>query len=131
VSNWSAPGGECQHNIAYWKNADWWGIGPGAHSHVAGTRWWNVKHPARYAAALAAGESVRAGEETLTREQRTLEDTMLGIRMRGGLPAAAYASEIDALLDDGLVEFTDEPGYVALTLKGRLVADAVVRELIP
>lgn len=129
VSNWSAPGGACQHNIAYWRNADWWGIGPGAHSHVAGTRWWNVKHPARYAAALAAGGNLRAGEETLTQEQCILEDTMLGIRMRAGVPAASHQSELAALVADGLVELTEDHSRFALTLKGRLLADAVVKRL--
>lgn len=129
VSNWSAPGGECQHNIAYWKNADWWGIGPGAHSHLSGTRWWNVKHPARYAAALAAGESVRAGEETLTTEERDLEATMLGVRMRAGVPVTDHETELAELLAQGLVELSDDGSRFALTLKGRLLADAVVKQL--
>ena len=53
VSNWARPGGECRHNLTYWRGGDWWGFGPGAHSHVGGVRWWNVKHPSTYAARLA------------------------------------------------------------------------------
>jgi oxygen-independent coproporphyrinogen-3 oxidase len=66
VSNWSKQGGECRHNMAYWRNTDWWGIGPGAHSHVDGTRWWNVKHPRTYAQRIQAGLSPQEAEETTT-----------------------------------------------------------------
>ena len=61
VSNWARDAGaRCRHNLAYWTGGDWWGVGPGAHSHVGGVRWWNVKHPAAYAAALAAGRTGRS-----------------------------------------------------------------------
>ena len=67
VSNWSRdPSGRCRHNEGYWRGDAWWGVGPGAHSHVGGVRWWNVKHPRTYAARLAAGASPAAGRETLT-----------------------------------------------------------------
>ena len=72
VSNWAASDAtaRCRHNLGYWLDGDWWGLGPGAHSHLAGARWWNVKHPARYAALLAAGESPEAGREELTDAER-------------------------------------------------------------
>jgi putative oxygen-independent coproporphyrinogen III oxidase len=73
VSNWARPGGECRHNLAYWSGADWWGFGPGAHSHSSGKRWWNVKHPAAYAQRLGAGEFPIQGQEFLTPAQREVD----------------------------------------------------------
>ena len=87
VSNWAASeAAACRHNLGYWLDGDWWGLGPGAHSHLAGRRWWNVKHPARYAAALAAGESPEAGSEVLTDAERHTERVMLRLRLASGLP---------------------------------------------
>ena len=129
VSNWAIPGGECAHNLAYWQDADWWGVGPGAHSHVGGRRWWNHKHPARYAADISVGKEPLAGEESLTDEQRTVERIMLGIRLRQGLPLDQVApSVVDDLKGRGLVEL--EGGRVVLTRQGRLLGDAVARDLI-
>ncbi len=66
VSNWArSESARCRHNELYWTDANWWGAGPGAHSHVGGVRWWNVKHPVRYAAALESARSPAAGRETL------------------------------------------------------------------
>ena len=87
VSNWAASdAAACRHNLGYWLDGDWWGLGPGAHSHLSGTRWWNVKHPARYAAALTAGESPAAGREELTDAERHTERVMLRLRLASGLP---------------------------------------------
>ena len=132
ISNWSRPGGQCRHNLAYWRNADWWGIGPGAHSHLGGVRWWNVKHPATYAERIRTGASPMADEERLTDEQRELERVMLGIRTSDGvpaddLPAAAGALVADGLLDDGQWA----AGRAVLTRRGRLLANTVVRALVP
>lgn len=89
VSNWArSASGECRHNLAYWRSDDWWGIGPGAHSHVNGVRWWNVKHPARYAQTLGERHLPRASSETLTPEDRHVETVMLTARCREGLPRA-------------------------------------------
>ena len=89
VSNWAASdAAACRHNLGYWLDGDWWGLGPGAHSHLAGTRWWNVKHPARYAALLAAGESPEAGREELTAAEQHTERVMLRLRLASGLPLA-------------------------------------------
>jgi putative oxygen-independent coproporphyrinogen III oxidase len=136
VSNWAAsPAATCRHNIGYWRDGDWWGLGPGAHSHVAGMRWWNVKHPARYAALLAAGESPEADRELLTDAERHTERVMLRLRLATGLPldllggagtaAAARAAE-DGLLDP--VALGD--GRAVLTRRGRLLADGVVHALL-
>ncbi|GAB2806733.1 radical SAM family heme chaperone HemW [Actinocorallia aurea] len=128
LSNWALPGGECAHNVLYWKGADWWGAGPGAHSHVGGTRWWNVKHPAAYASRLAEGGTPAHAREVLDAETRLVERILLEIRLREGCPLelldAATVAEQEAR---GLVERVD--GRAVLTLQGRLLADAVVRDL--
>jgi len=133
VSNWSRPGGECRHNIAYWRSDDWWGIGPGAHSHVAGVRWWNAKHPRTYADALASGASPEGGREVLTEKDKSVERVMLALRMRDGLDSREVSDEgwLGRTLDAGLID--DEAlakGRVVLTRPGRLLADRLVRELI-
>ena len=137
VSNWaSSPSAECRHNIGYWQGGDWWGAGPGAHSHVGGVRWWNVKHPAKYAAELAAGRSPAAGRETLSDEDRRVERVLLEIRLAAGLavdaldPAglsAAASCAADGLLDPVALS----AGRCILTPRGRLLADAVVHRLLP
>jgi oxygen-independent coproporphyrinogen-3 oxidase len=136
VSNWSR--GEHQrarHNEGYWLGHDWWGIGPGAHSHVGGTRWWNVRHPVAYAARLAAGESPAHGREVLTPLQRQVERVLLGIRLREGHPLSdvppAGAVAAKELAGEGLLDAAAlADGRAALTLRGRLLADAVVRRLV-
>ena len=127
ISNWARPDGECRHNLAYWRNRTWIGIGPGAHSHQDGTRWWNTKHPARYAEQVAAGQLPRADQEVLTVAQRRVEDIMLGIRMRDGLPAGDFAPDVVATLhDEGLIEVGER---IRLTRSGRLLANRVIERL--
>ena len=131
ISNWARPGRECRHNAVYWRSGNWWGYGPGAHSHVNGTRFWNVKHPLAYARRIGAGESPAAARETLTASERRREDVMLGIRLREGIEVPQGAGPLVArFADDGLVD----PGRAAggrlvLTRKGRLLADSVTRDL--
>lgn len=132
VSNWATgDAAECKHNIGYWDGGDWWGAGPGAHSHIGGTRFWNVKHPARYSEQLASGAFPVAGSELLTAEDRHLEELMLKIRLRTGLPAEVLdRSErrtADQVVTDGLMVF--EGDRYVLTDRGRLLADAVVRTI--
>jgi len=137
VSNWVRdPAQRSRHNRAYWTGQDWWGIGPGAHSHVGGVRWWNVKHPAAYADRLAQGVSPAAGRETLDSETRRVERVLLEVRLREGLPTDALTPlgrrEVAALIADELVEPGPAlRGAVVLTLRGRLLADGVVRRLLP
>lgn len=137
VSNWArTPGQECRHNLAYWRGDDWWGIGPGAHSHVGGVRWWNVKHPTAYAGRLAQGVSPAAGRETLDLETRNVERVMLEARLRSGLEVNALGPagrhQMAGLIADGLVDPAAAfRGRLVLTLKGRLLADAVVRRILP
>jgi len=133
VANWAAsPADACRHNLGYWRGGDWWGIGPGAHSHVGGVRWWNVLHPATYAARLAEGSSPAAGRELLDAETRRVERVMLELRLADGLPLDALddvgrAAAAQAT-DDGLTTLARDD-RVRLTLRGRLLADAVVRSL--
>jgi oxygen-independent coproporphyrinogen-3 oxidase len=141
VSNWArTPGDACRHNVGYWQGQDWWGIGPGAHSYLetpggASRRWWNVKHPRAYAERLRAGESPEGGGEDLADEQRYADRDMLGIRLSEGLPVSELRppgrTRLDALARDGLIEPTPTGQDVAivLTRRGRLLADAVIREL--
>ncbi|WP_347107558.1 radical SAM family heme chaperone HemW [Paenarthrobacter sp. S56] len=137
VSNWSrTPDQACRHNLAYWRGDDWWGIGPGAHSHVGGVRWWNVKHPTAYASRLAAGTSPAAGRETLDAETREVERIMLEARLGSGLAVDALDKvgrhAMAGLIAEGLVEPAAAfKGRLVLTLKGRLLADAVVRRILP
>jgi len=135
VSNWAAgEQARCAHNMLYWTGGDWWGVGPGAHSHVGGTRWWNVKHPAAYAARLGAGLSPGHGRETLTPGERRMERVMLLTRLSAGCPV----TELDPngrcaarqAASGGLVDGTAlARGRVILTRRGRLLADAVIRDL--
>ncbi|HEY2724242.1 MAG TPA: radical SAM family heme chaperone HemW [Pseudonocardiaceae bacterium] len=134
VSNWAAsPRARCRHNLGYWAGGDWWGAGPGAHSHVGGVRWWNVKHPARYTALLAEGRSPAAGREVLGAGERHTERIMLGVRLAEGLPMAvldgAGRSAADRAVSDGLLASVPG-GRLVLTRRGRLLADAVVRDLL-
>jgi oxygen-independent coproporphyrinogen-3 oxidase len=137
VSNWAAgPGDRCRHNLLYWTGGDWWGAGPGAHSHVGGVRWWNVKHPAAYAARVDAGVSPAHAREVLDEQARRTERVLLEIRLRDGLAVAvvddAGRAALPGLLERGLVEREAlGRGTVVLTLRGRLLADAVVRDLLP
>lgn len=136
VSNWAtSDAGRCLHNELYWRGADWWGAGPGAHSHVGGVRWWNVKHPGAYAAALAEGRSPGAGREVLSAEDRRVERILLELRLKDGVPLsllkpAGLAASGRALADGLLEPAAYEAGSAVLTLRGRLLADGVVRDLV-
>ena len=134
VSNWARDeAARCRHNVRYWTGADWWGVGPGAHSHVGGVRWWNVRHPAAYAERLAGGDSPAHGREVLAPEQRRVERVLLETRLDTGLDAGILdetgRAAVPGLVDRGLL--VDDGGALVLTLPGRLLADAVVRDLLP
>lgn len=136
VSNWATTeAARCRHNELYWTGADWWGAGPGAHSHVGGVRWWNVKHPAAYAQALAEGRSPGAGRELLADEDRRVERILLELRLAAGCPLSLLAptgagAAARAVADGLLAPGPYEAGRAVLTLRGRLLADAVVRDLV-
>jgi coproporphyrinogen III oxidase-like Fe-S oxidoreductase len=137
VCNWAVDdAAACRHNLGYWRGGDWWGVGPGAHSHVGGVRWWNVLHPSTYAARLAQGASPGAGRELLDAEARRVERVMLELRLVEGLSLdalddagrAAAAQAVDDGLADPVALANEE--RVRLTLRGRLLADTVVRSLL-
>jgi putative oxygen-independent coproporphyrinogen III oxidase len=136
VSNWArSAAGRCRHNLLYWRDGDWWGIGPGAHSHVGGVRWWNVKHPVSYAARLGAGQTPAHAREVLAEPERRVERIMLRLRLAEGHPLAelseaGLAGAKRAVGDGLLVREAYDAGRAALTLRGRLLADAVVRDLV-
>ncbi|XVQ88409.1 radical SAM family heme chaperone HemW [Microbispora siamensis] len=135
ISNWAAGDeARCRHNLLYWTGGDWWGAGPGAHSHVGGTRWWNVKHPTAYAARLSAGTSPAHAREVLSAEDRAVERVILELRLDSGFPLADLAPQARTAcaraLAEGLLEVEAfKAGRAVLTLRGRLLADAVVRDL--
>ncbi len=135
LSNWSNAGGECRHNIAYWEGANWWGLGPGAHSHIDGERFWNVKHPNAYRERLEADQSPIMDSEVLSFEQKESERVMLEIRLPGGIAKSSLTAQSLARLESYLTggqisrEYWDQ-GQISLTLSGRLMADRIVREIL-
>ncbi len=139
VSNWSTDKSfRSAHNLAYWQSNDWWGFGPGAHSHVGGTRWWNVKHPAAYAERIANGQSPALAREVLDDATRATERVLLELRVRQGLPIdylktlnPDVAKPISQFIAEGMVDAANAlAGQLTLTLKGRLLADSIVRQLL-
>lgn len=136
VSNWAKPGGQCRHNMLYWRDGNWWGAGPGAHSHLDGTRFYNVKHPARYAATISGGELPIKDSEGLTVEDRHTEKIMLGLRLAEGIDANLLGEdELDKArrqAEAGMVEFVSVDGgqRIQLTNRGRLLADAIIVDIL-
>lgn len=136
VSNWSSsPEHRSRHNLGYWRGDDWWGVGPGAHSHVGGLRWWNAKHPAAYAERVTAGLSPAVGREVLDEPTRETERVLLLTRIRDGIDIpslhAGGRHAVAGLIADDLVEARSAlAGRLMLTRRGRLLADAVVRRLV-
>jgi putative oxygen-independent coproporphyrinogen III oxidase len=135
ISNWAVTGpSRCAHNMLYWTGGDWWGIGPGAHSHVGGTRWWNVRHPAAYGARIAAGTSPGQAREVLSAAERQLERVMLLTRLADGCPDTvlrpAGRANVAQVVADGLADAGAlARGRIVLTRRGRLLADAVTQKL--
>ncbi len=134
LSNWSrSKETESKHNVAYWLGRDWWGYGPGAHSHLDGERWWNVKHPSAYAGKLAEGLSPEADRETLTELQKFEERVLLESRLATGLDLSIIENKdaVAGLIADDLIDAKAAfQGKLVLTLRGRLLADLVVRRLV-
>jgi putative oxygen-independent coproporphyrinogen III oxidase len=140
ISNWArSPEARCRHNLLYWRNHHWWGIGPGAHSHLGGTRWWNVDPPGQWADALlgdaplddAIARTHVGGHERLDAPQRELERVMLGVRLADGLTVAdpvVHGPAVDALVADGLVQRAG--AGLVLTRRGRLLANQVIDRLV-
>ena len=131
ISNWAPPRPRCRHNLGYWRGGDWWGVGPGAHSHVGGVRWWNVLHPARTRAARR-GPFARRRPRVLDADDGRLERVMLGLRLRTACrcelmpPGAPPPGDVA----EGLLDRPITRGRAVLTLRGRLLADAVTIDLV-
>ncbi|MFM2025071.1 MAG: hypothetical protein RLZZ56_1084 [Actinomycetota bacterium] len=139
LSNWSKnESAASAHNIAYWAGQDWWGFGPGAHSHVAGRRWSNVKHPTTYAKLLGQGILPSQDGEQLSIQEMLEERAMLELRLRGGLDISvihelnpSYQKAVSELVGTELIDGVAAiSGRAVLTLKGRLLADFVLRKLL-
>ena len=135
LSNWSKPGSESKHNLAYWNGANWWGAGPGAHSHIDGKRWWNVKHPTAYKERISSGQSPLHDQEELTHDQKSSERIMLEIRLARGIDFKTLTAEqlliLEGFKNQGhLIEDTWASGRIVLSTSGRLIADRIVREIL-
>lgn len=132
LSNWALGGHQCRHNLAYWRSDDWVGVGPGAHSHVGQMRWWNHKNPRVWAQALRRGEMPRAGSERLDQAMAHEEAVLLELRLASGLPlaklTAAEQARLPGLVEAGKLQVAH--GHIALTRKGRLLADQVTLQLL-
>ena len=123
ISNWSKPGSSCRHNVAYWKGANWWGIGPGAHSHINGRRWWNVKHPTAYRERIEEGHAPMQANEVLTEEEMAREEIMLLLRLPAGLSLDSFNPAQRTALEDFAAQgyFEQDPweqGLLTLSRSG-------------
>ena len=135
VSNWSKTGSPCRHNVAYWQGANWWGAGPGAHSHIDGRRWWNVKHPTAYRERIENSLAPMQEQEILTPEEKSREAIMLLIRLPGGLKREVLDNAQIACIEEyvaagDIAGLEWDLGAVTLTQQGRLIADRIVRDLV-
>lgn len=135
LSNWSKPGSQCRHNMAYWNGDNWWGAGPGAHSHIDGRRFWNVKHPNAYKEKMASTGNPMHEQEILDPHAIKSEATMLQIRLREGISSDGLGAEVSTKLqgyvDGGFLDpIAWKGGRVVLTRTGRLIADRIVREIL-
>jgi len=136
VSNWArTPADRCRHNLLYWTGGSWWGVGPGAHSHVGGVRWWNRKHPAAWARALAAGRTPAHAREVLDADARHAERVLLELRLAAGLDRSVLAPAEAAVAARGLGDGLLEPvaytaGRLVPTARGRLLADGLVADIL-
>lgn len=135
LSNWSKPGGECRHNIAYWDGSSWWGIGPGAHSYFGSERWWNIKHPKSYQERIRSKESPIQEKETLSVENKADEFILLQIRRREGI-SHSQLTKTQLAVAESFVTTGDldrdswAQKKLVLSKNGRLIADRIVRELV-
>ena len=135
LSNWSKVNSESKHNLAYWLGKNWWGVGPGAHSHLNGKRFWNVKHPNLYKQKIDANESPVADSEDLKELQIESERLMLSIRLPSGVEKNTLNEQqildLSGYVESGHLDKGDwDNGRATLTLDGRLIADRIVREIL-
>ena len=135
LSNWSKPGSESRHNMAYWNGDNWWGAGPGAHSHLDGKRFWNVKHPNLYKERIQNKQSAVADSEVLKKDQIESERLMLLLRLPSGIEKQTLnqiqLSELSEFVESGHLDRANwNQGRASLTLNGRLIADRILRKIL-
>ena len=135
LSNWSKPGSESKHNMAYWNGDNWWGAGPGAHSHLNGKRFWNVKHPNLYKERIQNKQSAVADSEVLKKDQIESERLMLLLRLPSGIDKQTLnqiqLSELSEFVESGHLDRANwNQGRASLTLNGRLIADRILRKIL-
>lgn len=135
LSNWSKPGSESKHNMAYWNGDNWWGAGPGAHSHLNGKRFWNVKHPNLYKERIQNKQSAVADSEVLKKDQIESERLMLLLRLPSGIEKQTLnqnqLSELSEFVESGHLDRANwNQGRASLTLNGRLIADRILRKIL-
>ena len=135
LSNWSKPGSECKHNLYYWYGENWWGAGPGAHSHINGRRWWNVKHPGTYKEKILSDGNPTQDSEQLSDIEREDERLLLNIRLPRGIEKSSLSEpqleKLTPFLHDGHLSPQQwANGTVTLTQSGRLLADRIVRDAL-
>ncbi|WP_257183581.1 radical SAM family heme chaperone HemW [Corynebacterium cystitidis] len=131
VSNWAKPGGECQHNLLYWRGGRWWGAGPGAHSYIGSTRFFNVKRPERYAQELNDARLPIADRETITADEHHMEQVMLGLRLKEGIPVewvGQAALPVVRRYEAAGRLIVDK--RIRVTATGRLLADGIVTDIL-
>lgn len=131
VSNWAKEGRECRHNMIYWRDHDWWGAGPGAHSHLGDQRFYNVKLPGRYINMLGENELPIADTETLTDSEHHMERIMLGLRLREGIDRTSLSDKAQPMID-GFIErgLLADDTSLHVTHAGRLLADGIITDLL-
>ena len=135
LSNWAKSGSLSKHNLAYWLGDNWWGAGPGAHSHLNGKRFWNVKHPNLYKERVLANQSPVADPEALDELQIESERLMLSLRLPSGLDKKSLnelqLAELSSYVQSGHLDQANwNQGRATLTLDGRLIADRILRQIL-
>jgi oxygen-independent coproporphyrinogen-3 oxidase len=135
LSNWAKSGSLSKHNLAYWLGDNWWGAGPGAHSHLNGKRFWNVKHPNLYKERVLANQSPVADSEALDELQIESERLMLSLRLPSGLDKKSLnelqLAELSSYVQSGHLDQANwNQGRATLTLDGRLIADRILRQIL-
>ena len=135
LSNWAKPDSLSKHNLAYWLGENWWGAGPGAHSHLNGKRFWNVKHPNLYKEKIQSNLSPIADSEVLEEIQIASEKLMLSLRLPSGVEKESLnqdqISELSDYVESGHLDLLNwNQGRATLTLEGRLIADQILRQIL-
>ena len=135
LSNWAKSGSLSKHNLAYWLGENWWGAGPGAHSHLNGKRFWNVKHPNLYKERVLANQSPVADSEVLEELQIESERLMLSLRLPSGVDKQSLnelqLAELSSYVESGHLDQANwNQGRATLTLDGRLIADRILRQIL-